>query len=274
MADSFESIEIERNRYLALCGKLERYVNSCLEEVECVASVACCPQNEVGRILVSIVTSNAFSLDEAIGAITCQLGPISQTQDDDGNGCVLEAVVPAIVRGESGLDRQVYVLQIERSVEVVDLAVAASEFEPDSTIRFTTDPNFGGDAKDVTHVIAMIHGIRDIGAWHENVSSQLRSQGTVVEQIRYQLYPAIRFLSPIDLSGKSVQRVVKRLRALGKQYPNARLSIIAHSFGTYVTLKAIEAEPDLDFWKIIFCGSVANDQFEWSDIKRRIGDGK
>lgn len=274
MADSFESIEMDRIRYLTLCGKLESYLHSCLEDVASIESVACRPQQSVGQPIVCVATSNTCSLDEAVDEISRQLGAISRSRDDAGDGYVLEAVLPAIVKGDPDVDQQVYMLKVQPSAVHNPTTIGDAKDEPDPVIPFATDPNFGCDAKDITHVIAMVHGIHDIGAWHESVSSQLRSKGTVVEQIRYQLYPAIRFLFPIDLSGKAVKRVVKRLRALGKQYPNARMSIIAHSFGTYVTLKAIEAEPDLDFWKIIFCGSVANDQFEWSDIKRRIGDSK
>lgn len=93
-------------------------------------------------------------------------------------------------------------------------------------------------------------------------------------QFRFGLYPAIKFLFPRNLSGPAVQRVVEKFRDVKAEYPNAKISVIAHSFGTYVVLKALEKDLNLRLWKIVFCGSVANDQIRWVKFKNRIGDGE
>ena len=136
------------------------------------------------------------------------------------------------------------------------------------------DPSFGLNKDQIDHVIVLVHGIRDIGAWQSNVSSQLAVRGTVVKQLRYGLYPAIRFLFPLNLSRKPVARLVDDLVDLREEYKFAKFSVIAHSFGTYVTLRAMRKDPNIKFWKMVFCGSVADDQTRWPELKRRIGDGE
>lgn len=144
---------------------------------------------------------------------------------------------------------------------------------PPPTVE-TPNDNYGISRKAYEHVIVMVHGIRDVGAWQKTVSSALAAPKTEVVQFRFGLYPAIKFLFPRNLSGPAVQRVVEKFRDVKAEYPNAKISVIAHSFGTYVVLKALEKDLNLRLWKIVFCGSVANDQIRWVKFKNRIGDGE
>lgn len=133
--------------------------------------------------------------------------------------------------------------------------------------------NYGIPSAEYEHVIVMVHGIRDVGAWQKTVSTALQAPKTEVVQFRFGLYPAIRFLFPLNLSKPAVTKVVEKFRDVKAEYPNAKISVIAHSFGTYVVLKALEEDPNLRLWKLLFCGSVANDQIRWVRFKDRIGDG-
>ncbi|WP_145273510.1 hypothetical protein [Planctomycetes bacterium SV_7m_r] len=209
------------------------------------------------------------SLGDVQTMLAKELSLLSESTVGEESELTFEAVIPAILKSENWNGDQVFLLTIHQSESLPE----RNEGELPAIVKFSVDPNYGRSATEITHVIVMIHGIRDIGNWQHNVTHNLVAKGTAVEMLQYQLYPAMRFLWPWDGSKTPVQRVLKRMRALKNQYPNARMSVIAHSFGTYVTLKAIEADADLQFWKIVFCGSVANEQFEWSDIKRRIGDG-
>jgi pimeloyl-ACP methyl ester carboxylesterase len=142
-----------------------------------------------------------------------------------------------------------------------------------SPVEEPSNDNYGIARDDYEHVIVMVHGIRDVGAWQRTVSNALQAPKTEVIQFRFGLYPAIRFLFPFNLSGTAVRKVVEKFRDVKAEYPNAKISVIAHSFGTYVVLKALEQDPNLRLWKMVFCGSVANDQIRWVRFKNRIGDG-
>lgn len=263
------SDERDKCQGLAVCGRLETYINNCLIALNAEAKVRCTLNyNEEHRPSCSVVVPGE-SLSRAKDILGQELRILSEASGQNSCKANFEAVIPAMLSNGDAYTNQVFLLQLHGST---DPPIRISGDEP-TTLKFPRDPNFGRSAKAIEHVIVAIHGIRDIGAWQANVSRNLVVEGTVVEMLQYQLYPAVRFLLPWDCSDKPVKRVLKRIRALKNQYPNARMSVIAHSFGTYVTLKAIEADPDLEFWKIVFCGSVANEQFEWSDIKRRIGDG-
>lgn len=265
------SDERDKSQALAVCGRLETYIENCLASLNAEAIVQCTLDSDDEHRPSCSVAVPGESLLRVKEILEQELRILSEVGGEDSSGINFEAVIPAMLKTSDAYTNQVFSLQLHESAEP-PTHVSVSGDEP-TTLKFPGDPNYGRSAKEIEHVIVAVHGIRDIGAWQNSVSRNLVVEGTVVEMLQYQLYPAIRFLWPWDCSGKPVKRVLKRMRALKNQYPNARMSVIAHSFGTYVTLKAIEADPDLEFWKIVFCGSVANEQFEWSDIKRRIGDG-
>lgn len=272
MADNNDSSDVGDSRELAIIARLREYISNCLSSLDPPARIGC----EVGsqsdgiRIHCSVEVAPE-TLSEAEKLLRSELRIISQIDSASAATVQLEVLIPATAKRDDDHGNQVFALELvgalEESLPNAEAVVA--------TIPLTeaSNPNFGLSAKEINHVIVLLHGIRDIGAWQTQVSSQLVEIGTVVEQIRYGLYPAVRFLFPLDLSGGPVKKVLKRLNSLRNQYPHAKMSVIAHSFGTYVFLKAMQKDMDLQFWKIIFCGSVADDQFEWSDHKRRVGDG-
>ncbi len=255
---------------LAIAMRLEAYICTCLNSLEPHASIKCSISQAKpgGAILCTI------DVDESQFAVADQL-IASELRVIDKNDNAIEAkryyrvVTPAIVKSENNASNQVFDLTMSSVKRPISDTAPTILAHPN---RGNSDPNFGLKKSDIEHVIVLIHGIRDIGAWHAKVSDNLVQRGTVVTQVRYGYYPAIRFLFPLDLSKGPVKKVLKRLRALRFEYPNAKLSVIAHSFGTYVFLKVLEEDSDLDYWKVVFCGSVANDQFEWSELKRRVGD--
>ena len=136
--------------------------------------------------------------------------------------------------------------------------------------------NHGLPKDQYTHVIALVHGIRDIGAWQKTVSSQLMvKRGVQVVQIRYGQFSAWRFLFPLPIFfAGPMKRVADGLNNLRNEYPNAKLSVIAHSFGTFLTLRVLRANPLIQLWKLVFCGSVADDIVDWSSLRNRVGDSK
>lgn len=261
--------EHDRNQGLAICGRLETYLKNCLQPLDLDLDIRCTLKSRDTPSPSCEILVPRRSLNDVQKMLAQELSLLSESTDGEESEVTFEAVIPAILKSANWDRGHVFSLNIHQSESLPERI----EEELPATVKFTADPNYGQSATKVSHVIVMIHGIRDIGDWQHNVTHNLVAKGTAVEMLQYQLYPAMRFLWPWDCSKTPVQRVLKRMRALKNQYPNARMSVIAHSFGTYVTLKAIEADADLQFWKIVFCGSVANEQFEWSDIKRRIGDG-
>ncbi len=259
------------SKELATAGKLERYLSSCLGVLSPPASVSCTVHDGSEDIQIRCwISLDESVLSEAVSLIESEIRLVKKDEDVGQTKLSYVAIIPAIARHEAH-GQQLF--SIEMAVSQSPSAATMPTILPMPNVG-NVDPNYGRPASEILHVILLIHGIRDIGAWQSKVSRNLVQRGTVVEQIRYGYYPEVRFLFPVDLSRGPVQKVLKRIRAIKNHYPNARLSVIAHSFGTYVFLKALEQDTDLEFWKIIFCGSVADDQFELSDLKRRVGDPK
>jgi hypothetical protein len=53
--------------------------------------------------------------------------------------------------------------------------------------------------------------------------------------------------------------------------PPKRISIISHSFGTYVTGRLLTDYPEFFWYRIIFCGSVVRDDFPFDQVLDRFG---
>jgi len=125
------------------------------------------------------------------------------------------------------------------------------------------------------HFIFLLHGIRDSASWQGNVRNQLL-QYTQEEKIKdpnldvqitpmgYGIFDALRFLLPISLiRNQPVAEVYEKLKAIRDQYPDATISVICHSFGTYIVGKIILMQFEVDFHKIILVGSVLSRKYPW-----------
>jgi hypothetical protein len=125
-------------------------------------------------------------------------------------------------------------------------------------------------AADTLQVIITVHGIRTFGRWQERLGALLRTAGSQAEILHFKygyfsslafLIPVFRYLRVLDFS-----RYLVRVRAT---YPNARIDIVSHSFGTHVTAWAIRRLNRRSTFKvgfIILSGSVLKPDFPWTDL--------
>lgn len=127
-------------------------------------------------------------------------------------------------------------------------------------------------AKAKTHTVLLIHGIRTQAEWAQRAASVLESDPTIrVVFVRYEFFDSVRFLLPIPgLRRKPIRRVLAILRDELSRRPE-KLSIIAHSFGTYIVSRILEEEPDIEIYRLVLCGSIIPDSYQWERYKYRIG---
>lgn len=120
------------------------------------------------------------------------------------------------------------------------------------------------------HIVLLIHGIRTQGSWSEMVAATLEKEvGVRVLPIKYGFFDTVRFLSPFWTRNGPVKRLVQEYRDTRRRYPEAKISIIAHSFGTYALANALK-EPDLEFFRIILCGSIVTEKFRVAPYRAQI----
>jgi hypothetical protein len=80
----------------------------------------------------------------------------------------------------------------------------------------------------------------------------------------------VRFLLPFrSLRRRPVQRITALIRDELSRKPD-RLSIVGHSFGTFIISKILEEEADIKFDRILLCGSIIPDSFPWERFGHRI----
>lgn len=113
------------------------------------------------------------------------------------------------------------------------------------------------------HLVILIHGIRDIARWQSAITNTLRGSGFKVEGTNYGRMNLIEFLMPLSyFRNKAKLTVWTQIQHAIFLHPRAtRVSLIAHSFGTYVIANILKEQFAYKFHRVIFCGSVVRYNF-------------
>ena len=112
-------------------------------------------------------------------------------------------------------------------------------------------------------VVVLVHGIRTRAPWYSGVEKVLSDANFVVARSNYGRLGVLRFLIPIPFLFRifAAKEVERDIREAMKKHKTDRVSIIAHSFGTYLITWLLQKRGDLKFKTIIFCGSVVKYNF-------------
>jgi hypothetical protein len=111
-------------------------------------------------------------------------------------------------------------------------------------------------------LIVLVHGINTRGRWLDLIKPVLVQVGFVVAQTSYGKFGVPRFLMPFRFfRRKAIARVKEAIVAARLLYNPDKISVISHSFGTYVIAEIMAQSPEIKFHRIIFCGSVLREDF-------------
>jgi pimeloyl-ACP methyl ester carboxylesterase len=120
------------------------------------------------------------------------------------------------------------------------------------------------------HVVILVHGIRDFALWQSKVRSALEEEGFNCEATNYGRFNLLQFLIPFSyFRTKAVDTVWNQLRIIKQNNEGALLSVVAHSFGTFVVARLMKDNFDIKFHRVIFCGSVVKYSFPFEQIQGR-----
>jgi hypothetical protein len=123
---------------------------------------------------------------------------------------------------------------------------------------------------DKPHLVILVHGIRDIARWQSEVGHTLESEGLIVEHTSYGRLNLFAFLVPIDyFRKKAAARVWTDIQHARMLHPEADVSIIAHSFGTYVVTRILKQEFTLQLKRLLLCGCIVRYDFPFEQIQNR-----
>jgi GTPase SAR1 family protein/pimeloyl-ACP methyl ester carboxylesterase len=123
----------------------------------------------------------------------------------------------------------------------------------------------------IQEVVLLIHGIRDFAEWQDMVATVLSEiQNIEVCPLKYGRFDAFRFWFPLWTREAPVKNLLWRVRAAIKQYSPAKLSVVAHSFGTYAIGKILRENPDIRLHRLILCGAILPSNFHWDQIQHNV----
>ena len=117
-------------------------------------------------------------------------------------------------------------------------------------------------------IVVTIHGIRTTGVWQKEITPYLARHGLIPHHIDYGYFPALAFLFPFTRD-RRLEKVRQELRLLVHITGAQRISVIAHSFGTFLAMEALLAENGaLKFDRIVLTGSIVPRDFDWDGVLR------
>lgn len=126
------------------------------------------------------------------------------------------------------------------------------------------------DAARVEHAVMVVHGIRDSGFWTKRVAREIktlaRTHGIEVRAPTpsYGYFSMWDFVKPGGRE-KAAYWFMDRYADVRSHFPNARISFVGHSNGTYIAARALELCPAVRFERIVFAGSVVRRSFPWRE---------
>lgn len=120
----------------------------------------------------------------------------------------------------------------------------------------------------VKHVVFVIHGIRDYGFWTRRIALAVKklakNQGIPCRSVTstYGYFPMGPFLLG-HVRRSKVEWFLDQYVTAKSLYPEAEMSYIGHSNGTYLLAKGLDLCEAISFERVIFAGSVVLRRFSW-----------
>jgi|GEM_PF-6766557 len=121
------------------------------------------------------------------------------------------------------------------------------------------------------HVILLIHGIRTNSTWQNMVKRVLEEESkNKVQKSNYGYFDVVRFWLPFTRRAaiEEVKETIQEIKDI--HGGGVKLSIIAHSNGTYIISKLLKSERDLRIHTLILCGSIIKRRYPWHQVSGRV----
>ena len=125
----------------------------------------------------------------------------------------------------------------------------------------------------VSHLVLLVHGIRTDATWQEKVATELNLlPGVEAQPIGYGVFDVFRFWCPFITRTLVLRKIADKIRHATVMHRDngAKISVIAHSFGTYSIFRLLNEFADFRFHRVILCGSIVSDNYPWPFVQTRV----
>jgi hypothetical protein len=158
-----------------------------------------------------------------------------------------------------------------KQAEEVGDGAAVLPNEGDAAMADVAPASVAAPQPKVEHVVILIHGIRDFGAWHQKVEQALGSDAIRVVMPKYGWFGPLKFIAPLYTRSKPLARIKQAFDDAAHAFPNANISAIAHSFGAYLLTELLLKEPYIKVSRVVLCGAVVRQDFPWERVQDQLG---
>lgn len=114
-------------------------------------------------------------------------------------------------------------------------------------------------------IVVTLHGIQTTGKWQKEITPYLAKHGLIPYHLDYGWFDVLRFLLPWTRN-RRVRAIREELRELVRITGADRISVIAHSFGTFQVMEALQREHgELKYDRVVLTGSIVPIDYDWEN---------
>jgi len=115
------------------------------------------------------------------------------------------------------------------------------------------------------HVVVLLHGMNTNAEWQEALADAIRNCSNIEPLVvGYGNFNPLKFWFPFIFRKGRINKVATDLRGICKRNPDVHISIVAHSFGTYILSQILRQHPDVKLHRILLCGAIVSADYDWS----------
>jgi O-acetyl-ADP-ribose deacetylase (regulator of RNase III) len=174
---------------------------------------------------------------------------------------MIEALRPALGQSKKPLEVELW-LYFRGSERDYDTAKILSE---------VTNAAELGSAVVQKHGVVLLHGIRTAAGWRMRIGDEIRDadSGLTPIPIGYGFFNILCFIFPGPWRQAAAETVWKKMNVVFENPNLDRVSIVAHSFGTWITGYLLKHK-NLKFHRVLFCGAILDTRYDWPSAAAKI----
>lgn len=125
------------------------------------------------------------------------------------------------------------------------------------------------------HIVVLVHGIRTNAEWQGLASEAFAPYCMKSVPVKYGFFDVISFWFPLTFIFRHVpiRRVEDELKSIVAANRNAHVSVVAHSFGTYVISKVLKRNFDIHLFRLLLCGAIVPLRYDWRRLSNKPAGG-